>query len=96
LGQRAGHAGKERFDDLVAEDEAAADGPNAGRIGYVTTRPLDAVNQLLALQFCQIVGGVARGVGLDEATRAAARLLPAAPGEAPGSRGYALSGVHAA
>src|SRR5262249_62150338 len=58
---------KQRFDDLVAQDEVGAHGPNAGRIGLVATRPLDAVDQLFALQFCQIVGGIARGVALEGA-----------------------------
>ena len=51
--------GKQRFDDLVAQDDVAAHGPNAGGIGFVATGPVDAVDQLLALEFCQIVGGIA-------------------------------------
>src|SRR5262249_25618742 len=51
--------GKQRFDDLLAQDEVGTHGPDAGRIGLVTTRLLDAVDELLALQFCQIVGGIA-------------------------------------
>ena len=50
---------KERSDDLVAQDEVSAHGPDAGRIGFVAARSLDAVDQLLAIEFCQIVGGIA-------------------------------------
>src|SRR6516165_1364794 len=46
------NTGKQRFDDLVPQDEVSAHSPDAGRIGCVATRALDAVNQLLALQFC--------------------------------------------
>jgi hypothetical protein len=38
--------GKQRLDDLVAQDEVGAHGPNAGRIGLVAARPLDAVEAL--------------------------------------------------
>jgi hypothetical protein len=36
--------GKQRFNDLVAQDEVSAHGPNAGRIGLVAARPLDAID----------------------------------------------------
>ena len=56
--------GKQRLDDLVAQNEVGAHGPNAGGIGFVAARPLDAVDQPLALELSQIVGGIACGVGL--------------------------------
>jgi hypothetical protein len=51
--------GKQRFDDLVAQDEVGAHGSHAGRVGLIAARPLDAADQILALEFCQIVGGIA-------------------------------------
>jgi hypothetical protein len=38
---------EQRLDDLVAQGEKSAHGPDAGRIGLVAARPLDGVDQLL-------------------------------------------------
>jgi hypothetical protein len=45
--------GKQRLDDLVAQDGIGAHDSNAGWIGLVAARPLDAVDQLLAFSFAR-------------------------------------------
>ena len=56
------HAGQQRLDDFLAEEQIGTYRSHAARLGGVATRALAALVELVATQLRQIIGSVAHGI----------------------------------